>query len=159
MLVHCGRINDRDIFYCNIDGDLSTIQAFPTVNWMLFAIADKGQLEILYAFAEKCLDLGVLYVCGVGEAGSKIDDAFSLVEIDRKLANLKRDLTQDDFEGSPMTTWHHDFEEGFWFSATVAHHEHEFINKVVVANLTTNSYETIVKDLICKIDSSWLPKG
>lgn len=140
-----------------MEGDLSRIQEFPSKNWMLFAIADKDQLAALYSFAEKCLDLGVLYICGAGEACSEIDDAFDMVEVDRKLASLKRDLKQEDFDDSPMTTWHHDFDEGFWFSVTTAYHERELINKVVVANLTDNNYELIIKDLIARINSGWLP--
>lgn len=124
---------------------------------MLFAIADRDQLGMLHAFAEKCLELDVLYICGAGEAGSEIDDTFDMVIVDKKLASLTRDLTQGDFEDSPMTTWHQDFDEGFWFSATVAHHEREFIDKLVVANLTANSYEIIVNELISKINSGWLP--
>jgi hypothetical protein len=157
MLINCGLLNDRNILYCDVGSDLAKTGEFPTANWLLFAIADKGQLELLYSFAEKCLDRGVLYICGAGEASSEIDDAFDFVVLDRKLASLKRDLTEDDFDDSPMTTWHNDFDEGFWFAATTAYHEKEAIGHVIVANLTQESYEFRIKDLIAKINSGWLP--
>jgi hypothetical protein len=140
-----------------MEGDLSKILEFPDKNWLLFAIADKDQQGILYTFAEKCLDSGVLYVCGAGEACGEIENAFDLAEVDRKLVHLKRDLKQDDFDDPLMTTRHDDFDEGFWFSATVAHHALEPINKIVVANLTVNNYEFIIKDLVVRLNSGWLP--
>ena len=86
MLLNCGYVNNRNIYYCDLGNDFTRIEEFPTKNWLLFAIADKGQLGLLYSFAEKCLDKNVLYICGAGEAGSEIDDAFDLVIVDRKLA-------------------------------------------------------------------------
>jgi hypothetical protein len=157
MLLNCGSINNREIFYSNIGDSFNEVESFPSKNWLLFAIAEKAQARNLYTFAEKCLDRGVLYVCGAGEACSDIDDAFDSVMVDRKLASLNRDLTQDDFQNSPMTTWHHDFDEGFWFSVKIANHETELINKVVVANLTTGNFQFRIKELIEKIQLGWLP--
>ena len=157
MLLNCGSINNREIFYCDIRNDFSEIESFPSKNWLLFAIADRDQLGGLSSFAEKCLDRDVLYICGAGEACSEIDDAFDFVMVDRKLASLNRDLTQDDFHDSPMTTWHHDFDEGFWFSVAAAYHEKELIDKVVVANLTAKNYEFRIKELLEKIRAGWLP--
>ena len=157
MLLNFGSLNNREIFYCDIANDFSEIESFPSKNWLLFAIADQDQLGGLYSFAEKCLDRGVLYICGTGEACSEIDDAFDFVMVDRKLASLNRDLTQDDFDDSPMTTWHHDFDEGFWFSVTTAYHEEELIDKVIVANLTAKNYGSRIRKLVEKIQSGWLP--
>jgi hypothetical protein len=157
MLLNCGYINNREIFYSDIGNGFSEIESFPPKNWLLFAIADQDQLGRLYSFAEKCLDRGVLYICGAGEACSEIDDAFDSVMVDRKLAGLNRDLTQDDFHDSPMTTWHHDFDEGFWFSVTTAYHEEQLIDKVIVANLTEKNYEFRIKELVEKIQAGWFP--
>jgi hypothetical protein len=157
MLQNCGLINDRNVLYCDIQRSLTEIEEFPTENWLLFAIADKDQLGLLPLFAEKCLDKGVLYICGAGQASSEIDDAFDLVIVERKLASLNRDLTEEDFDDSPMTTWHSDFDEGFWFSVTAACHETEKIQHVIVANLTQQCYESRIKDLINQINSGWLP--
>lgn len=66
-------------------------------------------------------------------------------------------MTQNDFDDSPMTIWNDDFDEGFWFSVTSACHEREIIDKVVVANITEESYEVRIKDLVAKIRSGWLP--
>jgi len=95
--------------------------------------------------------------CGAGEACSEIDDAFDFAIVDGKLASLNRDLTQDDFRDSPMTTWHDDFDEGFWFSVTTAYHEEQLIDKIVVANLTEKNYKFRIKELVAKIQAGWLP--
>ena len=155
MLVNCGYVNGRDILYCDLENDFTKIDEFPTKNWLLFAIADKAQVELLYSFAEKCLDKNVLYICGAGEACAEIDNAFDLVIVDRKVASLNRDLTQNDFEDSPMTIWNDDFDEGFWFCLTTASHEKEMIEKVLVANITDKSYEDRIKALAIKIKSGW----
>jgi len=157
MLLDRGSINNRQIFYCDIGNDFNEIESFPSKNWLLFVIADQDQLGRLYSFAEKCLDRGVLYICGAGEACSEIDDAFDFAIVDGKLASLNRDLTQDDFRDSPMTTWHDDFDEGFWFSVTTAYHEEQLIDKVIVANLTEKNYEFRIKELVDKIHAGWLP--
>ena len=154
MLLNCGYLNSRNIYYCDLGNDFTKIEEFPSKNWLLFAIADKGQLGLLYSFAEKCLDRNVLYICG---AGSEIDDAFDSVIVDSRLASSNRDLTQNDFDDSPMTTWHRDFDEGFWFFVTTASREKEIIEQVVVANITEESYEVRIKDLVAKISSGWLP--
>lgn len=157
MLQNCGYCKNRHIFYCDLENDLNKTEEFPTKNWLLFAIADKAQLDLLYSFAERCLDRNVLYICGAGEACSEIDDAFDMVVVDRRSTDLNKDLTQDDFKDTPMTTWHYDLDEGFWFAVTTACHEKESIKQVVVANLTEKSYERYIKDLVERIDAGWLP--
>ena len=68
MLINCGSINNREIFYSDIGDTFNEVESFPSKNWLIFAIADKNQVGKLYSFAEKCLDRGVLYICGAGEA-------------------------------------------------------------------------------------------
>ena len=56
-----------------------------------------------------------------------------------------------------MTSWHHDFEEGFWFALTTANYENLPIETVVVANLTEDVYLPTIQRLTQKIAEGWLP--
>jgi hypothetical protein len=61
------------------------------------------------------------------------------------------------FDDVPMTTWHGDFEEGFWFAAMVAYDETIPISVVVCLNLTVNCCKGYLANLIDKITIGWLP--
>lgn len=56
-----------------------------------------------------------------------------------------------------MTSWHRDFEEGFWFALTTANYGNLPIETVVVANMTGNNYLPTIQRLTKQIADGWLP--
>jgi hypothetical protein len=153
MTPSLGIVNKRQILYLSQAQypDLSAL--LPDSNWMLFAIADREQVPLLDALAKTCLEKGVLYICGAGDSGSQIDDAFDIEIVNRKIA-----ANNDDYDDTLMTTWHNNLEEGFWFATTVAYHDTIPIDTVVSLNLTEHDYQDRISDLINKINSGWIPE-
>ena len=153
MNPYIGTVNDRQVLYFDKAHYSGLGDLLPKTGWVLFAIADNEQISILDSLSKFCLDNSVLYICGAGEAASRIDDAFDLEVVDRKTA-----VGNENYSDVPMTTWHHDFDEGFWFAATLAYHETLPIDTVVCINLTEKNYQSRIADLISKINGGWLPE-
>lgn len=149
-----GKIKDREIVYLDTVNNAHLETALPESNWSLFAIADDEQIPQLGYLAKVCLDKNVLYICGAGQASSQIDDAFHIEICDRKIQ-----ADDDNYDNTPTTTWHSDFDEGLWFAATIVYHGMMSINTVVCINLTEINYKEKIVDLITKINHGWLPEG
>lgn len=135
----------------------------PASNWIAFTIADNNDKDLLYDTTIKCLDSGVNYTCSAGQLGSDTEDYF-----DEEIAwreTQKEEATGEpaDFDKTPMTTSHKNFGEGFWFATTVAHAtiNNEYLNtdKVVCIDLTTQSVQKHLLNLIDKINKGWLPSN
>lgn len=154
MNPYIGIVNDRQVFYFDKVQYSAIVDLLPKTDWVLFAIADNEQISMLDRLSKFCLDNGVLYICGAGEAASRIDDAFDLEVVDRKIA-----AEDENYSDVPMTTWHNNFDEGFWFAATLAYHETLLIDTVVCMNLTEKDYQSRIADLISKINGGWLPEN
>ena len=108
-----GEHNDRQILYLNVRTDLQWFEKLPLSNWLAFTIADETDKDLLYDMTAKCLDRNVLYTCSVGELASEAEDYFD-EEIVWKQVQIE-ELTgkPQDYETSPMTTFHRNFDEGF----------------------------------------------
>lgn len=158
MTLKLGHINNRTIEYLDIKNDLSNLTSTVLNNWVLFAIGNKEQLPILYKFAKICVDKNVLHVCSAGELASEIDSEFDRVIVNRITDIGEKPTDNDAFEDTAMTTFHSDFDDGFWYATFVAVHSTITVEKVLVANLTQHDYSSKIIDLIEKIKSGWLPK-
>lgn len=148
---------NRRILYLDIRQDLQEFERAELGNWILFVIEDNIWNPILRKFAEMCLDKEVLYVCAAGKACSEIDDLFDFTMVDRLMDGGKLPSWYQSDDDVLMTSWHHNFEEGFWFAATVANYEDFPIETVLVVNLTSDDYLPIIQDLSEKIAGGWLP--
>jgi hypothetical protein len=93
----------------------------------------------------------VLYVCAAGKACSEIDDLFDMVMVMKEIEHEKMPSWMTSPEDILMTTWHHDFEEGYWFVTNAANYEEMFIDTVLVVNLTNANYFSIIQNLTNKI--------
>lgn len=154
-----GKIGDRSISYTDWEPGHTEVGGMCGRNWVLFAIADLAQIDQLDELAKACLDNDVLYVCGAGQAGTHIDDAFDMQIVLRRIEKENdQSGTLNQSDDSPMTTWHNDIDEGFWYACTVAAHEYLTIDHVLVINLTTSSYRGHIVELIEKISGGWLPE-
>lgn len=156
-----GELNDRQIFYINVRGDLHWFDKLPSSNWLVFTIADTADKELLNDTTKKCLDSNVLYTCSVGQLGSDTEDYFDEEIVWRQVQIEERTGKPQDYETSPMTTFHRNFDEGFWFATTVAnataYDKYIPIDTVVCVDMTERGVRKYLIELIDKIKSSWLP--
>jgi len=156
-----GNINSRQILFCNIRTDKDWFLQVPQNSWIAFTIADKEDKDLLSETTKKCLDNGVCYTCSTGELGSDTEDYFDEEIAWRETRKEEETNEPADFDKTPMTTYHEDFEEGFWFATTVAYatinDKYIITDKVVCIDFTKRGVEESIINLITKINSGWLP--
>jgi hypothetical protein len=152
-------INNRKIFYLDIEQDLQEFERLDLKNWILFVIEDDIKNPILRQFADVCIDKDVLYVCAAGKVCSELDDLFDFAMVDREQTGGKFPSWHRSVNDVLMTSWHHDFEEGFWFITTTANYENQPIQTVLVINLTGDNYLPIIQSLAKRISEGWLPSN
>lgn len=159
MLKIKGTINDRSIHYLDIQDDLTEFEQLELQSWVTLVIADDISHPLLKQFAELSIDMHLLYMAAVGKACSHVDDLFDMVMVERKIEGRKIPDWCHSEEDTLMTTWHHDFSEGFWFLTTIAQYEDHPISTVLIANFTDKSYFDEIQQLTDKIQTGWLPNN
>ncbi len=149
-----GRVNDREIFYTNYHADPGSLNKLPGNNWLVVPIGEAKDIELYSVLAQKCIANDVLYVCTLGKCCELIHDIFDETIVAKKIDS---GVCIEDFDGSPMTTWHYNFSEGFWFALTQAYDDHERIDKVVCIDFTEKRVERHLRRLTVMINQDWLP--
>jgi hypothetical protein len=149
---------NRDVYYISTKTDNWT-NFLPTNNWLALPICDHRDTELLDKVAHSCLDNNVTYICTVGQECELTHDWFDETILERRIKSGQPVDTPDDFEDEPMTTWHNDFEEGFWFALTSAYEGDKEINKVVCIDLTNSNHKEKLNSLLTRINKGWLPSN
>jgi hypothetical protein len=152
-----GKSNDRQIFYLNTWKDSTSLDNLPKDNWLAFSIGQDSDIERFIKFADKCIENNVLYLCSTGQNSKLFHDTFDKRIYELKIKKGESINSPDDFENSPLTTWHNNFSEGFWFAITTAHHEIKPIDKIVCLDFTKEGVKRHLINLIEKINNHWLP--
>lgn len=152
-----GSSNGR-MFY-HVDGRASSDweNGLPMTNWLALPILDQPDQALAQRIARACLDKDVAYVCALGKAHEVVHLSFDLAIVDDKINAGLSVAAQDDFEHSPMTTGHNDFDEGVWFALWVAYDDYKEIKSVVCIDMSENGESQRLTDLISAINSGWLP--
>ena len=96
-------------------------------------------------------------MAATGKAASKVDDLFDQVMVTREIQGERLPSWYVSDDDVLMTSWHHDYKEGFWFITSVAAYEDHRIDKVLVANLTKEDYLSRTLKLSSDIKNGWLP--
>ena len=156
-----GQINERQIFYSHIRSDDKWFDSISFDNWIAFTIADNEDKELLHDMTVRCIDKGVCYSCSAGQLGSLTEDYFDEEISWRQVQHEERTGEPQDYEATPMTSFHKNFDEGFWFAAAVAQ---QIINDVYVTShqivcidCTQEKVRNHLINLIAKINDGWLP--
>lgn len=156
-----GEYNDRQIFYTNVRTDFNWFDKLPPSNWLAFTIADTADKELLNDTTIKCLNKSVLYTCSAGQLGSDTEDYFDQEIVWRQVQIEERTGKPQDYETSPMTTYHKNFDEGFWFAIqsayATAYDKYIPIDKVVCIDMTQQGVKKYLVSLINKMKTGWLP--
>ena len=156
-----GEYNDRQIFYTNVRTDINWFDKLPSSNWLAFTIADTADKELLNETSMMCLDKNVLYTCSAGQLGSDTEDYFDQEIVWRQVQIEEQTGKPQDYETSPMTTSHKNFDEGLWFAIqsayATAYDKYIPIDKVVCIDMTQRGVKKYLTDLIKRIQNGWLP--
>lgn len=152
-----GEINRREVFYLQTRSVKKWTDQLPSKNWLAVFIGNQGDIDHIDDIARQCLKKNVVYVCVLGQKRQAIENAFDFAIVGEKIEKGESVSSPDDFENSPMTTVHEDFEEGFWFAMVVASHPKMDIEKVICIDFTEKGEIERLKTLVTKIHSGWLP--
>ncbi|UOG72870.1 hypothetical protein MTX78_12100 [Hymenobacter tibetensis] len=128
---YVGQQNGRDIYYFTTEGKVDWNSKVFESSWLLFAIGDDPDKEVIIAFVDECIAHKPAYICTAGKACELIHDSFD--------EGIIWQGVEHSSIYAPMTTWHDDFKEGIWFAVNVACHEELVISKVVCINLDSKS--------------------
>src|ERR1051326_2173632 len=104
-----GQINDRQILYVSTRHTKNWADSLPTANWLALPIGHDSDSQLIDDLAKKCLDNNTFYVCTVGQQCEIIHDTFDHYIVQRRIDKGESIDKPDDFDSSPMTTWHNDF--------------------------------------------------
>ena len=156
-----GQIDERAILYCNVRTENDWFEKLPEENWIAFTIVDKEDEEFLRDMTAKCIERKTCYTVSTGQLGSITEDSFDwrIVEVEQKRAGESE--TEEDYERTPMTSFHLNFSEGFWFATVVAkqiiYDEYVISKEVVCIDCTKRKVRGHLLKLIAMINDRWLP--
>ena len=161
MMEILGQVNSREIQYINIRFHPNWSEQLFFKSWVAFTVADIQDRELLNEVTMKCLDKGVLYTCSAGQLASETEDYFDQEIVWREVQVEESTGIQADYDKTPMTTFHSNFSEGFWFSTHLANptinDENLKVDSVVCIDFTSAGVKQYLIELIKKINSGWLP--
>ena len=152
-----GNIKDRQILYTNIRADQNWSTVLPIDNWIIFTIADDIDRELIHEIVKVSLDKLVCYICCAGKLAGFTENIFDLEIVHRAIQEETQTGKPYDYEFSPMTTFHKNFSEGFWFATTVAYDTYKDTNTVVCIDFTTKGVKGHLTELLTKFNNNWLP--
>jgi len=150
------KLTNRIVYYLSTISD-PWIDQLPSSKWLVLSIIDTKDSATLDKIAKACLDKNVEYICAVGSECEHAHDWFDETIVERRINNGQPLDTVDDFEDEPMTTWHNDFSEGFWFALTSAFNGDKQIDTVVCLDTTEKECRLQLMELLAKINTGWLP--
>lgn len=146
-----GQVNNREILYLCTKNTKNWDEQLPVNNWVALIVGDDRDIDRIADIAEKCLEKNVCYVCAIGQQCELIHDIFDELIVKREIAKRGNINSPDDFENSAMTTWHNEFEEGFWFATSAAFHEYTEIKEVICLDMTEEGKRQDLFDLTVKL--------
>jgi hypothetical protein len=146
-----GNLNGKEVIYIKYDFKFPWFKYFPCEKWLLFAIAEKDDINILSEINRQAIDHNVVYVCSVGNKCELFHDMFDEDMVIRDAENeyLPQHLI--------MTTWHYEFDEGLWFALYTAVGDGLNINKVICLDISNTDFRPQLQEVIRKIETGWLP--
>ena len=154
-------ITERGIYYCNVRVDKDWFNKLTFDNWIAFTIVDVEDKDLLNDMTAHCLDNGVCYTCSVGELASLTEDYFDEEIVSRAVDRELLTGIEEDYEATPMTTFHRNFDDGFWFASSEAKQiiNDQYIEsrQLVCIDCTRRKVRQYLINLIDKINDGWLP--
>jgi hypothetical protein len=129
-------LNDREIIFVTYSTERNWTADLPKANWLCILVDNNRPRNYIDEVISKIINNDVCWVSTVGQACEVnhdfIDEEIAFREVDTDDLYLpKHDI---------MTTWHHDFDEGVWFSIFAANDEDVSIDKIVILDMT-DGYE------------------
>jgi hypothetical protein len=154
LMENLRNINNREIFYQKLDTEINWTQSLPDNNWLIVALAESDNSNILDEIARKVIDKDVCYACCIGTFGEELHDLIdeTLVSREVEIENLHVPTHL------VMTTWHKDVSNGLWFAIYSAFHETQSITKIICLDIGNDSRKIEIEELIEKFKNGFIPE-
>jgi hypothetical protein len=143
-------INSREVVLVEYNTAQNWYAQLPNHNWLCVIISDNRERRYLDEVIAKIIVKDVCWISTVGVQCELVHDL-----ADEEI--VFREVDIDDLylpKHHIMTTWHHDFREGIWFSIVAAHPEKVKIDKVVLLDMTGGSRLNEVKTILKTLEDS-----
>ncbi len=141
-------INSREVLLVEYNTAQNWYAQLPNQNWLCIIISDDREKRYLTEVVTKIIVKDVCWIITVGAQCEKVHDLADEVIVLREVDIDDLDLPKHDI----ITTWHHDFREGIWYSIVAAHHEKVKIDKVVLLDMTRGARRNEVKTILETIE-------
>ncbi len=135
-------LNSREIVFVEYSTERNWYNEIPSKNWLCVFVSDDRDRNYLDEVIAKILVKEVLYVCAIGNQCETVHDLVDEEIVYREVEKLY--LPKHEI----MTTWHHDFEEGIWFSIFAANSDDAEIEKVVFIDMTRGDRLSQIKNIV-----------
>lgn len=137
-------LNDREIIFITYSTERNWASELPKSNWLCILVDNDRPRNYIDEVISKIINNDVCWVSTVGKACEKnhdfIDEEIDFRQVDTDDLHLPRyDI---------MTTWHHNFDEGIWFSIFAANDENVSIDKIVILDMTDGQEKERIKKLL-----------
>lgn len=142
------KINDRKYKIIQYSTKENWTNELPNDNWLCIIVSNETERKYLDELNEKIILRNVCYVCTFGkqceEVHDILDENIGIREVEIENNYLPNHLI--------VTTWHHDFEEGFWFAFNAAFNEEKEIDEVIIIDMTNGKEIPRIKETLEKIE-------
>ena len=137
-------LNDRKIIFVTYSIEKNWTAELPKSNWLCILVDNDRTRNYIDEVISKIINYDVCWVSTVGRACEINHDL-----IDEEIVFRQVDI--DDFylpQHDITTTWHHDFDEGIWFSIFEANDENVSIDTVVILDMTAGQERERISKLL-----------
>jgi hypothetical protein len=137
-------MNDREIICVTYSTERNWAAELPKSNWLCILVDNDRTWNYVDEVISKIINNNVCWVSTVGQACEINHDLIDREIVFRQVDVENLYLPKDDI----MTTWHHDFDEGIWFSIFAANDEQVSIDKVVILDMTDGQEKERITKLL-----------
>jgi hypothetical protein len=137
-------LNDREIIFVTYSTERDWIRELPKSNWLCILVDNDRPRNYIDEVISKIINNDVCWVSTIGRSCERNHDLIDEEIVFRQVDIEDLYLPKHDI----MTTWHHDFDEGIWFSIFAANDEDVVIDKVVILDMTNGDERERIEKLI-----------
>ncbi|GAB3017838.1 DUF7684 family protein [Spirosoma pulveris] len=143
------RINSRDILLVEYTTAENWYSQIPNKNWLCVLVSDDLDRRYLDDVISKIILKDVCWIATIGNQCEGVHDLIDEEIVFREVLKVdKAYLPKHDI----MTTWHHDFEDGIWFSIIAANDDEIDIEAVVILDMTNGQRMTDIQTALDKTE-------
>ncbi|WP_031528619.1 DUF7684 family protein [Dyadobacter crusticola] len=134
----------RRVIHIEYDTATNWSSRLPNANWLCILVSDRRERRYLDEVISKIIEKDVGWVATIGSQCELVHDL-----IDEEIAFRMADIEPLYLpKHNIMTTFHHDFSDGIWFSIVAADDDEFEIKSVVILDLTEGASDDKIQTVL-----------